>query len=74
MMAEELVTISVRVRKDQAREIEALAANRGVDRSAAVRELLTVAIQEAKLTQALEPKNLGLEGSPISRRHIQRHA
>jgi len=53
-MVEELVTISVRVRKDQAEQIEALAAERGVDRSAAVRQLLAEAIREAKLQRALE--------------------
>jgi len=53
-MVEELVTISVRVRRDQAKEIEALAADRGVDRSSAVRELLTVALREARLARALE--------------------
>jgi metal-responsive CopG/Arc/MetJ family transcriptional regulator len=54
MMTEGLVTTPVRVRKDQAKEIEALATDRGADRSAAVRELLRAAIQEARLTRALE--------------------
>jgi len=53
-VSEDLVTISVRVRRDQAEEIEALAAERGVDRSAETRELLALAIREARLRRALE--------------------
>jgi predicted HTH domain antitoxin len=53
-VVEELVTISVRVRRDQAEAIEALALERGVDRSAAVRQLLAEAIREARLDRALD--------------------
>ena len=53
-MSEELVTISVRVRRDQAKEIDALAEERGVDRSAKMRELLAIALSEARLRTALD--------------------
>ncbi len=53
-MSEELVTISVRVRRDQAEEIDALAEERGVDRSAKMRELLAIALSEARLRTALD--------------------
>ena len=53
-MSEDLVTISVRVRRDQVEEIEALAVERGVDRSAETRELLALALREARLRRALE--------------------
>jgi predicted HTH domain antitoxin len=53
-MSEELVTISVRVRRDQADEIDALAEERGVDRSAKMRELLAIALNEARLRNALD--------------------
>ncbi len=54
MSVEELVTISVRIRRDQAEAIEAVATERGVDRSAAVRQLLAQAIREARTGRALE--------------------
>ena len=53
-MSEELVTISVRVRRDQAEEIDALAEERGVDRSSKMRELLAIALSEARLRTALD--------------------
>ncbi len=53
-MSEELVTISVRVRKDQAEEIDSLAEEKGVDRSAKMRELLAIALREARLREALD--------------------
>lgn len=53
-ISEELVTISVRVRRDQAEEIDALAEERGVDRSAKMRELLAIALSEARLRTALD--------------------
>ena len=53
-MVEELVTVSARVRKSQAEEVERLAANRGVDKSEIIRELLTIALKEQKLKEALD--------------------
>jgi len=53
-MVEELVTISARVRKSQAEEIERLAIKRGLDKSAILRQLLTIALREQKFREALE--------------------
>ncbi len=53
-MAEELVTISVRVKRTQAEEIDSLAEEHGVDRSAETRELLNLALSEAKIRRALD--------------------
>jgi len=53
-MVEELVTVSARVRKSQAKEVERLAAERGVDKSEIIRELLAVALKEQKLREALD--------------------
>lgn len=52
-MVEELVTISARVRRSQAEEVERLATERGVDKSAVVRELLAAALREQRLREAL---------------------
>ena len=52
-MVEELVTISARVRRSQAEELERLANERGVDKSEIIRELLATAIREQKLREAL---------------------
>ena len=53
-MGKELVTISARVRKSQAREVERLAIKKGLDKSAIIRELLAIAIREQKLREALD--------------------
>lgn len=53
-MVEELVTISARVRRSQAEEIERLAAKRGMGKSEVVRELLAMALKEQKLKEALD--------------------
>ncbi len=53
-MVEEQVTISARIRKSQAKEVERLASKRGVDRSAIIRELLAMALQEHRLREALD--------------------
>jgi len=52
-VVEELVTVSARVRKSQADEVERLAAERGVDKSEIIRELLAIALKEQKLKEAL---------------------
>jgi len=52
-MVEELVTISARIQKSQAEEVERLAASRGVDRETIILELLSAALQEQKLKEAL---------------------
>jgi predicted HTH domain antitoxin len=49
-----MVTISARIRKAQAEEVDQLATKRGVDRSVIVRELLDEAIQKEKVKEALE--------------------
>jgi len=54
MLSEEMVTVSVRIPKSQVREIEELAAKRGVDKSSIIRELLSSAIREEKLKEVLE--------------------
>jgi predicted HTH domain antitoxin len=53
-LAEQLVTISARVRRSQAVEIQRLADERGVDRSAVFRELLSRAMRERRLEEALD--------------------
>jgi predicted HTH domain antitoxin len=53
-MVEEQVTISARIQKSQAKEVERLAAMRGVDRSTVIRELLSMALREQKLKEALD--------------------
>ncbi|MBS7644201.1 UPF0175 family protein [Candidatus Bathyarchaeota archaeon] len=52
-MAEEQVTISARIQKSQAEEIERLAASRGIDKSTIIRELLSTALHDQKLKEAL---------------------
>ena len=53
-MGEEQVTISARIPRSQAEEVERLAARKGVDRSTVVRELVTLGIQEQRLKDALD--------------------
>lgn len=53
-MVEESVTVSARVRKSQAKEVERLAAERGVDKSEIIRELLAMALKEQKLKEAID--------------------
>ncbi len=53
-MRKQLTTISARIPKWQAEELERLAAKKGVDRSAVVRELLASAIQEQRTKDAQE--------------------
>jgi len=58
-MVEKLVTVSARVRKSQAEEVERLAADRGVDKSEIIRELLAIALKEQKLKEALDSVRAG---------------
>jgi len=58
-MVEELVTVSARVRKSQAQEVERLAAEKGVDKSEIIRELLAIALKEQKLKEALDSIRAG---------------
>ena len=53
-LVEEQVTISARIHKAQAKEVERLAASRGVDRSAVIRELLATALREQRTRDALD--------------------
>jgi len=53
-VVEELVTVSARVRRSQAREVERLAAEKGADKSEIIRELLAIALKEQKLKEALD--------------------
>ena len=53
-MVEELVTVSARVRRSQAEELERLAAQRGVDKSEIVRELLAMGLKEQRIREALD--------------------
>jgi len=50
---EELTTVSARIQKSQAEEIERLASKRGTDKSAIIRELLATAMQNKKIEDAL---------------------
>jgi len=52
-MVDEMVTVSARIQKSQMEEIERLAAKRGVDKSAVIRELLATAIHDQKVEEAL---------------------
>jgi len=52
-MEEELTTVSARIQKSQAEEIERLASKRGTDKSAIIRELLAAAIQNKRIEDAL---------------------
>ncbi|RLI78278.1 hypothetical protein DRP04_10340 [Archaeoglobales archaeon] len=49
-----MITISARIDKEIAEEIERIVKKKGVDRSAVIRELLKIGIQEFKLREALE--------------------
>jgi len=53
-MEKELTTVSARIQKSQAEEIERLASKRGTDKSAIIRELLATALQNKKIEEALE--------------------
>jgi len=48
------VTVSARVRRSQAEEVERLAVKRGLDKSAIIRELLATAIREHKIREVLD--------------------
>jgi predicted HTH domain antitoxin len=52
-MEEELTTVSARIQKSQAEEIERLASKKGTDKSAIIRELLTTALQNKKIEEAI---------------------
>jgi len=52
-VVDETVTVSARIQKSQMEEIERLAAQRGVDKSAIIRELLATAIHDQKIEEAL---------------------
>jgi len=58
-MVEELVTVSARVRRSQAEELERLAAERGVDKSEIVRELLAMGLKEQRIREALDSIRAG---------------
>jgi len=58
-MSDELVTVSARVRRSQAEEVERLAAEKGVDKSEVLRELLTMALHEQRIKEALEQVRMG---------------
>ena len=49
-----MITISARIDREIAEEIEKIMRRRGIDRSAAIRELLKAGIREYKLNEALE--------------------
>jgi len=53
------VTVSARVRRSQAEEVERLAAERGVDKSEVIRELLSRALKEQKIKEALDSVRAG---------------
>jgi len=52
-MEKELTTVSARIQKSQAEEIERLASKKGTDKSAVIRELLATALQNKKIEDAL---------------------
>ena len=52
-MEEELTTVSARIQKSQAEEIERLASKKGTDKSAIIRELLATALQNKKIEDAI---------------------
>ena len=54
MSEEELATISARVKRTQLREVQRLASERGIDKSAAVRELLSIGIQHRRIEEAVD--------------------
>ena len=49
-----MITISARIDKELAEEIEKIVKEKGVDRSAVIRELLYIGLKEYKLRKALE--------------------
>jgi predicted HTH domain antitoxin len=53
-MGERIVTVSARIPRSQLREVEKLAATRGLDKSTVVRSLLDLGIKETKLKEALD--------------------
>jgi predicted HTH domain antitoxin len=53
MVEEELTTVSARIQKSQAEEIERLASKKGTDKSAVIRELLATALQNKRIEEAL---------------------
>jgi predicted HTH domain antitoxin len=53
-MVEEQVTISARIQRSLAEEVERLATKRSVDRSTILRELLANALKELRLKEAIE--------------------
>jgi len=53
MVEEELTTVSARIQKSQAEEIERLASKKGTDKSAVIRELLATALQHERIEDAL---------------------
>jgi len=52
-MEEELTTVSARIQKSQAKEIENLASKKGTDKSAIIRELLATALKNKRIEDAL---------------------
>jgi len=57
-MEKELTTVSARIQKSQAEEIERLASKKGTDKSAVIRELLATALQNQKIEEALHQVQL----------------
>jgi predicted HTH domain antitoxin len=53
MVEEELTTVSARIQKSQAEEIERLASKKGTDKSVIIRELLATALQNKRVEEAL---------------------
>jgi predicted HTH domain antitoxin len=53
-MKEELTTVSARIQKSQAEEIEHLASKKGTDKSAIIRELLATALKNKRIEDALD--------------------
>jgi predicted HTH domain antitoxin len=53
MVEEELTTVSARIQKSQAEEIERLASKKGTDKSVVIRELLAIALQNKRIEEAL---------------------
>ena len=52
-MEEELTTVSARIQKSQAEEIEHLASKKGTDKSTIIRELLATALKNKRIEDAL---------------------
>ena len=48
-----MTTVSARVQKSQAEEIERLASKKGIDKSAVIRELLATALHDKRIEEAL---------------------